>query len=90
MYLTHHYFIDLIGGALLSLFVFYICSITILPQKQEGKFGRWSYSYVKHGISRVPEYSKAVEEETYEPEFELGTIPRDSALLSRSSTPRPP
>lgn len=90
MYLTHHYFIDLIGGGLLSLIVYSLCSITILPQKQEGKFGRWSYSYVKHGMSRVPEYSKAAEEEAFEPEFELGSINRDPAqLISRSSTPRP-
>lgn len=50
MYLTHHYFADLIGGGVLSLFVFYACRCTIMPQVERGKFGRWSYSKLKIGL----------------------------------------
>lgn len=50
MYLTHHYFVDLVGGGILSLVAFSLCRITILPQCDYRKFGRWSYSKVKYGL----------------------------------------
>lgn len=43
MYLTHHYFIDLIGGAVLSLCVFTYTSYIHLPIRLPDKFCRWSY-----------------------------------------------
>ncbi|ODV90487.1 hypothetical protein CANCADRAFT_2216 [Tortispora caseinolytica NRRL Y-17796] len=42
MYLTHHYFIDLIGGALLSCAVYYFYRNS-LPQISPDKMFRWQY-----------------------------------------------
>lgn len=53
MYLTHHYFADLIGGGVLSLFVFNLCRITIMAQAERGKFGRWSYSQLTFGLGNA-------------------------------------
>lgn len=50
MYLTHHYFVDLIGGGILSLFVFSLCRLTMLAQCSPNKFGRWSYSQLTFGL----------------------------------------
>ncbi|KAK9353299.1 hypothetical protein V1523DRAFT_411593 [Lipomyces doorenjongii] len=50
MYLTHHYFIDLIGGAILSATVFYIASQNFLPAVQMDKASRWAYDYVDMGL----------------------------------------
>jgi membrane-associated phospholipid phosphatase len=43
MYLTHHYFIDLIGGAVLSLLVYTYTKYNFLPIIDHNKFCRWSY-----------------------------------------------
>lgn len=84
MYLTHHYFVDLIGGGVLSLVVFNMCRITILPQKEKGKFGRWSYSQLKFGLplssrtGRNEDYRRVYDEETalepYAEDFEMETL----------------
>lgn len=47
MYLTHHYFIDLIGGALLAFVVFNYTKYNHLPIMSPNKFCRWSYSEIK-------------------------------------------
>ncbi|KAK7205539.1 hypothetical protein BZA70DRAFT_278353 [Myxozyma melibiosi] len=47
MYLTHHYFIDLIGGAILALTVFLIAKWNFLPSSQTGKSSRWQYEYIE-------------------------------------------
>lgn len=49
MYLTHHYFVDLIGGSCLAVTVFYIAQRNYLPQIQHGKLFRWHYDYVLKG-----------------------------------------
>jgi len=46
MYLTHHYFIDLIGGAVLSIVVFNYTRYMHLPVIDHSKFCRWSYTEV--------------------------------------------
>ncbi|KAJ9096503.1 hypothetical protein QFC19_007157 [Naganishia cerealis] len=46
MYLTHHYFIDLIGGAVLSYVVFTYSKYTHLPIMDPTKFCRWSYTEI--------------------------------------------
>ncbi|CAN3372631.1 hypothetical protein DIURU_004875 [Diutina rugosa] len=46
MYLTHHYFIDLIGGAVLSLSVFMYTKYVHLPVMDQSKWCRWSYDSV--------------------------------------------
>jgi len=49
MYLTHHYFVDLIGGSCLAVTVFYIAQRNYLPQIQVGKLFRWHYDSVTKG-----------------------------------------
>lgn len=96
MYLTHHYFVDLICGAMLSLSVYSLCAITIMPRKQPGKFGRWSYEHVKYGIRepRVPSFRKSFDEESLLFDDELGEHQEmailkrpDAKLLARNATP---
>jgi len=53
MYLTHHYFIDLIGGSILAVSVFYIAQRRYLPQVQGGKLFRWHYESVIKGHYNV-------------------------------------
>lgn len=48
MYLTHHYFIDLIMGAVLSITVFTYVKYTQLPVIEPLKFCRWLYTEVTH------------------------------------------
>lgn len=50
MYLTHHYFVDLVGGGILSLVAFSLTRISSLPQVEVKKFGRWIYSKVNYGM----------------------------------------
>ncbi|CAI5759934.1 unnamed protein product [Candida verbasci] len=47
MYLTHHYFVDLIGGAMLSLIVFEFVRYNYLPKIRSDKFCRWSYTKIE-------------------------------------------
>lgn len=47
MYLTHHYFVDLTGGALLSLIIFNYTKHTQLPILDHEKLSRWSYEEIK-------------------------------------------
>lgn len=49
MYLTHHYFVDLIGGSCLAVTVFYIAQRNYLPQVQVGKLFRWHYESITKG-----------------------------------------
>jgi hypothetical protein len=49
MYLTHHYFVDLIGGSCLAVTVFYIAERNYLPQVQSGKLFRWHYDSILKG-----------------------------------------
>lgn len=53
MYLNHHYFIDLIGGAILSLIVFKYTKYTHLPLIDKELFCRWSYSHVTKVIVKI-------------------------------------
>jgi PAP2 superfamily len=54
MYLTHHYFVDLIGGSCLAVTVFYIAQRNYLPQIQSGKLFRWHYESVIKGHKARP------------------------------------
>ncbi|KAK9473967.1 uncharacterized protein V1510DRAFT_401855 [Dipodascopsis tothii] len=47
MYLTHHYFIDLMGGASLSITVYLLAKWKFLPVRQPRKRNRFSYRYVQ-------------------------------------------
>ncbi len=61
MYLTHHYFVDLIGGACLSFAVFYVAKYTILPRVSSDRFCRWSYETIELNGSSAPNYKKSSE-----------------------------
>lgn len=61
MYLTHHYFIDLIGGAILSFSVFYAVKRTSLPRMQFDKFARWSYDYIETGEEQPIKFRKSMD-----------------------------
>ncbi|KAL5612055.1 hypothetical protein BROUX41_000388 [Berkeleyomyces rouxiae] len=52
MYLSHHYAIDLVGGALIALAFFYFARTRFLPRRQADKAWRWDYEYVEYGERR--------------------------------------
>ena len=72
MYLTHHYFVDLIGGSILAASVFYYAQRHYLPQIQPSKTLRWDYEYIVRGSdsSTMTEFSRIPALET---DLELGT-----------------
>lgn len=47
MYLTHHYFVDLVGGAMLSFTVFEFAKYKYLPKCDPTKFCRWAYNEIE-------------------------------------------
>jgi membrane-associated phospholipid phosphatase len=49
MYLSHHYAIDLVGGALIAAAGYYYARATFLPKRQADKLTRWEYEYVEVG-----------------------------------------
>lgn len=87
MYLTHHYFVDLIGGAVLSFVVFYCVKRSMLPHVQHDKFSRWSYDFVETGAVEPSKLSKVSSE--YElPLFNLNESKSlDNLKLTTDSQP---
>lgn len=61
MYFTHHYFVDLIAGAFLSLVVFTWVKRTTLPHMQHDKFARWSYDHIVTGPVQSSKFRKSFE-----------------------------
>lgn len=61
MYLTHHYFVDLIGGAILSFVVFYAVKRTCLPRILPDHFSRWSYDTIETGEEQPVKYRKSID-----------------------------
>ncbi|PHH79640.1 hypothetical protein CDD82_2253 [Ophiocordyceps australis] len=49
MYLSHHYAIDLVGGGLIAMVMFYTTRARWLPQRQPENITRWDYDYVEFG-----------------------------------------
>lgn len=47
MYLTHHYFVDLMAGSVISFFIFQYTKYEHLPLVDTDLFCRWSYAEVK-------------------------------------------
>ncbi|GMM33733.1 inositol phosphorylceramide synthase [Saccharomycopsis crataegensis] len=96
MYLTHHYFIDLIAGACLTFMVYTYTKYNHLPVLDTNKFCRWSYAEItKPDIHLIDPLSS----NTYEhlnsnmDDLENNYVTRDnpneefemSSLVSRSS-----
>lgn len=72
MYLTHHYFIDLIFGAALSVSFFTFVKYTLLPVIDRSKFCRWSYTELHHFDMQANDpidNFTLIEEEDYEMAF---------------------
>lgn len=59
MYLSHHYAVDLVGGALLAGTCFYVTRSSWLPRVQSSKFLRWDYEYIERGDEDVENPVKA-------------------------------
>ncbi|RDL33892.1 uncharacterized protein BP5553_08260 [Venustampulla echinocandica] len=49
MYLSHHYAVDLVGGAFIAAITFYMAKSSFLPRIQMDKTFRWDYDYVEVG-----------------------------------------
>ena len=49
MYLTHHFFVDLVGGSCLAFAVWYYTKRYHLPQRTSSRAWRWSYDTVVFG-----------------------------------------
>lgn len=95
MYLTHHYFVDLIGGSILAAAVFYYAQRNHLPQIQPGKFLRWDYEYIVRGhtsdtsLNSKGEFSRLPALDT---DLELGAdldwaVGSSSSISSGTTTP---
>jgi hypothetical protein len=52
MYLSHHYAVDLVGGAFIAAGTYYISKLHYLPRVQADKATRWEYEYVDYGERR--------------------------------------
>jgi hypothetical protein len=91
MYLSHHYAVDLVGGALIAGMVYYIAKTNWLPRRQADKIFRWDYDYVE--IGQAPpgadgeyEYGLADLRERYNRRsFDAWAIGSSSSSLSSSS-----
>lgn len=51
MYLSHHYAVDLVGGAIMAIVIFYVARARWIPRRQADKVTRWEYEYVEVGES---------------------------------------
>lgn len=78
MYLSHHYFIDLIAGACIAFCMFYSVRLTSLPNIQPGKFSRWHYDYIVRGITTSQvKFRKSVDDDEY---IELPVVDTETQL----------
>lgn len=50
MYLTHHYFVDLVGGSCLAVIIFYIAYYNYLPHLKPGNLFRWDYHHTLYDL----------------------------------------
>ncbi|KAK9245414.1 hypothetical protein V1506DRAFT_538502 [Lipomyces tetrasporus] len=86
MYLTHHYFIDLIGGAILSATVFYMVARNFLPAVQMDKASRWAYDHIEMGL-RPPNKARLTKEFDAEDEEWAISSSVESGNASPTETP---
>lgn len=52
MYLSHHYAVDLVGGAMLSTLAYFMAKGKFMPRLQPDKMFRWDYDYVEYGEAK--------------------------------------
>jgi membrane-associated phospholipid phosphatase len=89
MYLSHHYAVDLVGGAFLASIAFYIAKTNFLPRIQSDKFFRWHYDYVEVGDAPMNdgyEYGLTVLDFNHDSGDEW-TIGSSSSISSGSRSP---
>ncbi|KAG4304269.1 hypothetical protein PORY_002244 [Pneumocystis oryctolagi] len=66
MYLTHHYFVDLIGGSCLAAFIFYIARHNYLPHIQPGNLFRWDYYYTLFNLSEMENHELSISRNSFD------------------------
>ncbi|CAK7898454.1 inositol phosphorylceramide synthase [[Candida] anglica] len=81
MYLTHHYFIDLIGGAVLSLVVFNYTKYMHLPMINHSNFCRWTYTQIEKIDVANSDPLSAYSSLPHAYDLETG-LPSDSSITS--------
>lgn len=91
MYLSHHYAVDLVGGAMLSAAAYFIAKGKFLPRQQPGKMFRWDYDYVEVGESKDGyAYGLTDLEDDFHPaggDSDEWTIGSSSSVASSSRSP---
>lgn len=75
MYLTHHYFIDLIMGAVMSVMMFAYVKYTTLPAIDYSKFCRWSYTAIEYYDVKMNDPLGAYVSVPADPESAVGLSP---------------
>lgn len=92
MYLTHHYFVDLMAGSVLSYTIFQYTKYTHLPAVQKGMFSRWSYAEItKFNILQSDPLYGALEDVENVPlsmlqtDFELNAMENSGPISSSPS-----
>lgn len=100
MYLTHHYFIDLMAGAALTFAVYTYTKYTHLPIVNMGMFCRWSYLEIEKPDLQLMDplnglnYEFIEDQENHIPytreieEFEMSSLVSRSSLSSLNVSPR--
>lgn len=88
MYLTHHYFVDVIVGSTLSMVVFFIVKYTKLPVANPVYKTRWSYSKLSYfDIAKNDPIS--ISRDIESTGFELSNLTNPVVARSRTASIRP-
>lgn len=90
MYLSHHYAVDLVAGALLAAIAFYIARANFIPRIQLDKPHRWAYDYVEIGDAPTGGYEYGLTGIDTEFRLDSGdewTAGSSSSISSGSRTP---
>jgi membrane-associated phospholipid phosphatase len=91
MYLSHHYAVDLVGGALISTVVYYIARGNYLPRRQLDKKTRWDYDYTEIGDNMANRQDYDLAEMGYTNErlsSDEWTVGSSSGISSPTVSPR--
>ncbi|KAI5304057.1 Aureobasidin resistance protein Aur1 [Ascosphaera pollenicola] len=87
MYLSHHYAVDVIGGAIVAAIAFYWTKAKFLPRMQPDKKYRWDYDYVEIGDAPVDPYGYDLARFDYELDSDEWTVGSSSSVSSGSLSP---
>lgn len=84
MYLSHHYAVDVIAGAILAALSYYYARAKFVPRVQLDKMFRWDYDYVEIGESATDPYAYGLA--TFNNDFELDSDDWAASSSSISSS----